>query len=239
MVLTRRDVVRMGLASAGALALGARASAAKGLHLGLVTYNVAKEWGLDTLLRLVREAGLEGVEFRTTHAHGVEPRLNDEQRSEVKQRFADSPVKLVGLGSAEDYHRPDPGAVEKAIENSGAIEMAFLQRGLEVVAFAQPPFEEAAGGLGIVVGLEADAARLEHAAHAVGVGERTVVDQAEVLAGGEGMGAVRRHRGFGRHPRMTDQVAAGKAAEGIARSHLGRRADVLVEVDRAPGGEDV
>ena len=41
-------------------------------HLGLVTYNVAKDWDLDTILRLVREAGLEGVEFRTTHAHGVE-----------------------------------------------------------------------------------------------------------------------------------------------------------------------
>ena len=62
----------MGLASAGALALGTRAGAAPGFHLGLVTYNVAKDWDLDTILRLVPEAGFEGVEFRTTHAHGVE-----------------------------------------------------------------------------------------------------------------------------------------------------------------------
>ena len=37
---------------------------------------------------------------------------------------------------------------------------------LEVVALAHAPFEEAAGGLGVVVGLEADAERLELAAHA-------------------------------------------------------------------------
>ena len=44
MVLMCCDVVRMGLVSASALAMGARVSAAKGFHLGLVSYNVAKEW---------------------------------------------------------------------------------------------------------------------------------------------------------------------------------------------------
>ena len=47
MVLTRRDVVRMGLGFGGALALGRRAPAASDFHLGLVTYNVAKDWDLD------------------------------------------------------------------------------------------------------------------------------------------------------------------------------------------------
>ena len=117
MVLTRRDVVRMGLASAGALALGARASAAKGFHLGLVTYNVAREWDLETLLRLVREAGLEGVEFRTTHAHGVERTLTPTQRSEVKRKCADAGLRQTSLGTVCEFHSPDPAVVRKNVDD--------------------------------------------------------------------------------------------------------------------------
>lgn len=117
MVLTRRDVVRMGLVSAGALALGARASAAKGFHLGLVTYNVAREWDLETLLRLVREAGLEGVEFRTTHAHGVERTLTPTQRSEVKRKCADAGLRQTSLGTVCEFHSPDPAVVRQNVED--------------------------------------------------------------------------------------------------------------------------
>jgi sugar phosphate isomerase/epimerase len=60
------------------------------------------------------------VELRTTHAHRVEPKLSAAERAEVKKRFADSPVTLVGLGSAEDFHRPDPAALQKSIENTKA-----------------------------------------------------------------------------------------------------------------------
>ena len=117
MVLTRRDVVRMGLASAGALALGPRASAAQGFHLGLVTYNVAKDWDLDTLLRLVREAGFEGVEFRTTHAHGVERTLTPTQRSEAKKKCADAGLRQTSLGTVCEFHSPDPAVVKKNVED--------------------------------------------------------------------------------------------------------------------------
>lgn len=117
MILTRRDVVRMGLASAGALALGARASAAKGFHLGLVTYNVAKDWDLDTLLRLVREAGLEGVEFRTTHAHGVERALTPAERQVVRKKCADTGLRQTSLGSVCEFHSPDPAVVRQNVED--------------------------------------------------------------------------------------------------------------------------
>ena len=117
MVLTRRDVVRMGLASAGALALGGRARAAGSFHLGLVTYNVAKDWDLETLLRLVREAGLEGVEFRTTHAHGVERTLTPAQRAEVKKKCADAGLLQTSLGTVCEFHSPDPAVVRKNVED--------------------------------------------------------------------------------------------------------------------------
>jgi sugar phosphate isomerase/epimerase len=117
MRLTRRDVVRMGLASAGALALGARAGAAGRFHLGLVTYNVAKDWDLETILRLVREAGLEGVEFRTTHAHGVERTLNAAERKDVRRRCADAGLLQTSLGSVCEFHSPDPAIVQKNVED--------------------------------------------------------------------------------------------------------------------------
>lgn len=90
------------------------------IRFGLVTYQWGRDWDLPTLLRNCQTASVLGVELRTTHAHGVEPNLNADQRAEVKKRFADSPVKLVGLGSAEEFHRPDPKALEKSIEATKA-----------------------------------------------------------------------------------------------------------------------
>lgn len=91
-------------------ALAAEATHSTGrspLKLGLVTYNLAKDWDVPTIIRQCAAAKFEGVELRTTHKHGVEVTLTKEQRAEVKRRFADSPVELMGLGSAFDYHTPD------------------------------------------------------------------------------------------------------------------------------------
>ena len=51
---------------------------------------MAKDWDLDTILRNCREAGVEGVEFRTTHAHGVERTLSAAERAAVRQKCADA-----------------------------------------------------------------------------------------------------------------------------------------------------
>jgi len=85
---------------------------------GLVTYQWAKDWDLPILIANCEKAEVFGVELRTTHAHGVEPSLNERQREEVARRFADTPVNLVGLGSNERFDNPDPAAVKKAIETS-------------------------------------------------------------------------------------------------------------------------
>ena len=117
MVLTRRDAVRMGLVSAGALALGSRVRAGSGIRLGLVTYNVAKDWDLDTILRLCREAGFEGVEFRTTHAHGVERTLSPDARKEVKQKCRDAGLLQTSLGTVCEFHANDPAVVARHVED--------------------------------------------------------------------------------------------------------------------------
>ena len=78
------------------------------MKLGTVTYNLAKDWDIATIIKNCTEAKFQGVELRTTHAHGVEVALSRQQRAEVKKRFLDSPVELMGLGSAFDYHTADP-----------------------------------------------------------------------------------------------------------------------------------
>ena len=47
------------------------------LHLGCVTYNLLKDWDLETIIRNLEAAGYEAVELRTGHKHGVEPSLNE------------------------------------------------------------------------------------------------------------------------------------------------------------------
>jgi len=86
------------------------------MRLGLVTYLWGKDMDLPTLIKSCEDSGLEGVETRTQHAHGVEPSLSKTQRTEVKQRFADSPVTLVGYGSNAQYHEADPAKVKHNIE---------------------------------------------------------------------------------------------------------------------------
>jgi len=61
---------------------------------------------------------MKGVELRTEHAHGVEIDLNSNQRKEVKKRFEDSPVEVVGYGSNYQYDNPDPEVLKKSIEDT-------------------------------------------------------------------------------------------------------------------------
>lgn len=90
------------------------------MQLGLVTYMWGAEWDLPTLLRNCRDTGFAGVELRSTHKHGVEPTLSTADRAEVAKRFADSGVQLVGLGSACEYHSPDPAVVKANVEETKA-----------------------------------------------------------------------------------------------------------------------
>ena len=74
----------------------ARAKAPR-FRLGLVTYNIAADWTLDTLLKNCKAVGISPVELRTTHKHGVEPTLSKEERKEVKSKFADAGIEIWGL----------------------------------------------------------------------------------------------------------------------------------------------
>lgn len=92
------------------------ASPAAPLKIGIVTYNLAKDWDVPTIIKNCTLAKYDGVELRTGHAHGVELGLSAAQRAEVKKRFADSPVRIAQLGSTYEFHSADPAEVRKNIE---------------------------------------------------------------------------------------------------------------------------
>lgn len=133
--MKRRDFIRIGAGCAAAAAAGLPGLRAQGetaagdngeaaepesgekkMKLGLVTYNMAAGWDLTTIIQRCRNTGYEGVELRTTHAHGVEPDISGQRRSEVRQMFADAGLTLWGLGTACEYHQTSQDEVRRNIE---------------------------------------------------------------------------------------------------------------------------
>lgn len=86
------------------------------MKLGIVTYNIAKDWDVPTLIKMCETVGLEAVELRTTHAHKVEPTLSARERAAVRKQFEASKVRLLSLGSVCEFHSPDPDEVRRNIE---------------------------------------------------------------------------------------------------------------------------
>jgi sugar phosphate isomerase/epimerase len=87
------------------------------LRIGLMTYNLARDWDLDTIIKNCSQTQWEHAELRTTHAHGVEVTLSKAERSDVRKRFEDAGLKL-SLASAFAYHWQDPAQVKENIEGT-------------------------------------------------------------------------------------------------------------------------
>src|SRR5688572_24178155 len=100
--LSRRSFLA---ASAAGLAAGLvrgaepRGSLAPKFQVGLISYNVAANWDLPTVLRVCKAVGIPAFEARTTHKHGIEPTLTPEQRKDVRRQFADAGVKFWSSGT--------------------------------------------------------------------------------------------------------------------------------------------
>jgi sugar phosphate isomerase/epimerase len=126
---SRRRFVIEGISAVGAAAMAGKAARGRSsesatapapeFKLGLVTYNLAKDWDIETIIKNCEAAGFEGVELRTTHSHGVEPSISQARRAEVRKRFEDSKVKLVSLGSTCEFESPDAAVVRENIEQTG------------------------------------------------------------------------------------------------------------------------
>lgn len=98
------------------------------MKLGLVTYLWGKDWDVPTIIKNCSAAKIYGVELRTEHRHGVEPSASIARRKEVKKMFADSPVKIVGLGTNQQYDFVDPDQLKKSVEQT----KEFIKLGMDI-----------------------------------------------------------------------------------------------------------
>jgi sugar phosphate isomerase/epimerase len=121
--MRRREFLSGALAAPALAAIeaapSAQASNATGrLKLGTVTYLIAKDWDVPTIIKNLTECQYDAVELRTTHRHGVEITLPPSERLAVRKQFDASPVKIGGLGTTCEFHSPDPAVVRKNIDET-------------------------------------------------------------------------------------------------------------------------
>ncbi|HHW10729.1 MAG TPA: sugar phosphate isomerase/epimerase [Firmicutes bacterium] len=113
--------------------------------LGLVTYNMAKDWSIEEIIAKCRATGFRAVELRTTHAHGVEPTIDAARRREVKAIFADSDITLWGLGTICEYHAVDPAEVQRNIDETIEFVKLAADLGCRGVKVRPNGFQDKAG----------------------------------------------------------------------------------------------
>jgi len=106
------------LATIGRAQTARPAAVSAGLKLGTVTYNIAKDWDVPTIIKNLTEVGMDAVELRTTHKHGVEISLGASARAEIRKQFEDSPIKIGGLGTTCEFHAADPAVLRKNIDET-------------------------------------------------------------------------------------------------------------------------
>lgn len=119
----RRFISTLFGAGVAAAALGQEAKPklsykGENIQYGLVTYMWGADLDLPTLIDTCDKAGIQGVELRVEHAHKVDPTLTPPQRAEVRKRFENAQVKLIGMGTNFEFHSPDQDKVKKNLASA-------------------------------------------------------------------------------------------------------------------------
>lgn len=172
----------VGFPTVGMAAEAATAKPAPKFRLGIVTYNIAADWDVPTILRICKNVGIPLVELRTTHKHGVEPALSKEQRQTVKKQFADAGIEIWGCGSVCEFHAPEAAVVQKHIETckqfvqlvsdiggkgvkvrpNGLRKDLTPEQSLEQIGKALVPCGQAAADAGVEIWVEVHGAKTAH-----------------------------------------------------------------------------
>lgn len=84
----------------------------------LNTYQVAQEWDVETLCRMARETGHEGVEFLQDYkqAHGLEADAGAEHRRRVRQALAAHGLTCASLTSCMRFDMADDAERARAVD---------------------------------------------------------------------------------------------------------------------------
>lgn len=86
------------------------------MRLGAVTYNVLNDWDLEAITTKLPEIGYDAVELRTTHKHGVEPSIGEQERKQVRKLFEGSKMRLLSYGTTCEFHSPDASERARQVE---------------------------------------------------------------------------------------------------------------------------
>ncbi len=88
------------------------------LNFGISTDLWGKDWDLTTLIDNLTATGITGVELKVGHAHAITPGLNRDERREIKKRFRDSQVQVVGISTNQQFDFPDLAKLRESIEKT-------------------------------------------------------------------------------------------------------------------------
>lgn len=109
----------LGASAASALAADSKLNyKGENIQFGLVTYMWGADWDLPTLIRNCETSKVLAVELRVDHAHKVDITLTSQERQEVRRRFEDSPVDVLGMGTNFEFHSPKEDELRKNIEGA-------------------------------------------------------------------------------------------------------------------------
>ena len=97
------------------------------MKLSITTYNIFRDWNIETLCAELPKAGVEGVEFRISsgHKHDVDLTMSKEARAEVKAKLAAAGLCTCSIAIGCRFHMADAKELRENIDGATqAIELA-------------------------------------------------------------------------------------------------------------------
>ena len=95
------------------------------MKLSITTYNIFKGWTIERLCAELPKAGVEGVEFRLGHRHGVDPAMSKAERADVKAALDAAGLSTCSIATGCMFHFAEPEKVREQIAAAAAaIELA-------------------------------------------------------------------------------------------------------------------
>jgi sugar phosphate isomerase/epimerase len=86
------------------------------ISFGLCTYMWGAEWDVETIIANCSSLGIKGVELRVDHAHKVSPELTPEKRKEIRAKFSEAGIEVVGMGTNAQFDSPDKAKLVDQID---------------------------------------------------------------------------------------------------------------------------
>jgi sugar phosphate isomerase/epimerase len=87
------------------------------MHLGLMAYQLAKEWDTETTARMCKEGKMEGFEFfaEASYKQHISLDMQPAEAKKTRKVFGDAGIQISGLAINERYDWPNVAQVKEAV----------------------------------------------------------------------------------------------------------------------------